>query len=404
MRLEETFTQEEIKEIRNYIDKVNEFKSLEDDSLLIPKVLLIDGLDKETNNLIKDEITSNLKVDVKELNIKNIERIANKKIFKKKTFLVLDNIELFVLKFGLKTLKDLIFSIKEKKNAYLITVFNESNFNNFVFKMNIESLFDDSIDIDYPSIEEVEKYLEKIKNNYEDIFKMFSLEDLKYIFYPSSYNEINKTLMLIDKDYKNNKIKELNVKTIYKYHLKLTNGGKINQTKNDDKIAVAYHEIGHFIMDYELNGGYGTISLMGTGKAAGHYTTVKENNDMNYSTFKDLKNMVVVALGGYASCLVFLKQVCSGAESDLLLARNRFNKMCRDGMFGFDCFPETKIGSYNFPTSAKYQEKEAEFLDYCLLEATSIIRRYKDKIELIFEKIMEKDVLFKQDLVELMED
>ncbi len=73
MRLEETFTQEEIKEIRNYIDKVNEFKNLKDDSLIIPKVLLIDGLDKETNNLIKDEITSNLKVDVKELNIKNIE-------------------------------------------------------------------------------------------------------------------------------------------------------------------------------------------------------------------------------------------------------------------------------------------------------------------------------------------
>ena len=77
MKLEEVLRE---KEIKDFIENTNEYKGLSNDSLLIPKLLVIDGTDKYSNSLILDEIGDGLKMSKsnnrynQHINVLNLEQ------------------------------------------------------------------------------------------------------------------------------------------------------------------------------------------------------------------------------------------------------------------------------------------------------------------------------------------
>ena len=401
MKLEEILREKEIKEIKDFIENTNEYKELSNDSLLIPKLLVIDGTDKYSNSLILDEISEGLKIKTKEVTIENIEKISKKKINKHKLFLLINDMDIFILKFGMDKFKDYITSIKSKKNLYLIMMLNKTSSKYSSYCFAFQKTYDKLIDVDLPTHEEIKKYLEKLKTKF-DIFKDMNLDELSDIFFKSSKDAITKTCMLIDKDYKNNKLKEITYRTFFEYHSKLIHDGIINKLEEDEKRTVAYHEVGHLIMDYASNKSYGIVSILGYGGNLGQYTSQFEHKDGN-SSYKSMESLVIKALGGYACTNYFLNCKYGGAKSDITLARYVFLEMCNEGMFGFECLPTQKSLIDQVPGNAKYQETEAEFLDDCLRSAYSNLDKYKDKVELLVNELIKKEVLFKKDIMEILD-
>ena len=92
MKLEEVLREKEIKEIKDFIENTNEYKELSNDSLLIPKLLVIDGTDKYFNSLILDEISDELKMSksnnrynqyINELNLEQKLKLLDRSIWRK---------------------------------------------------------------------------------------------------------------------------------------------------------------------------------------------------------------------------------------------------------------------------------------------------------------------------------
>ncbi|XP_062500764.1 AFG3-like protein 2 [Corticium candelabrum] len=180
----------------------------------------------------------------------------------------------------------------------------------------------------------------------------------------------------------------------------------------DEKKTVAYHEAGHAIAGWFLEHADPLlkVSIIPRGKGLG-YAQYLPREQYLY-TKEEMFDRMCMTLGGRVSEEMFFGKITSGAQDDLAkVTRNAYQQVTVFGM-------SEKIGNVSFdlprdgePIFEKpYSEATAQLIDE---EVRGLISRaykrtqelllvHKDKIEKVGQHLLEREVLNRDDMIELL--
>ncbi len=179
-----------------------------------------------------------------------------------------------------------------------------------------------------------------------------------------------------------------------------------------EKKVIAYHESGHAAVSWmtEYANPLVKVTIVPRGKSLGAAWYLPEERQI--TTFDQMFDELTSLLGGRASEEVNFGKVSTGALNDLeRVTKQAFNMVV---FFGLN----EKIGNISYYDSTgqqeysfqkPYSEQTAQTIDVevsALVEkaykrAVSIIKANKDKVEQLAKKLLEKEVIFREDLVEI---
>jgi ATP-dependent metalloprotease FtsH len=176
-----------------------------------------------------------------------------------------------------------------------------------------------------------------------------------------------------------------------------------------ERKAIAYHEAGHAAVSWLVK--YANplvkVTIIPRGKSLGAAWYLPEERQI--TTTEQLLDEMAAALGGRAAEEVFFGKVSTGALSDLEKVTKQAYAMV--SIYGLS----KKVGNISFYDSSgqneysmtkPYSEKTAELIDQEVKEmietsyqrTLGIIRENKDKLIILGDKLLEKEVLFRDDL------
>jgi cell division protease FtsH len=176
-----------------------------------------------------------------------------------------------------------------------------------------------------------------------------------------------------------------------------------------ERKAIAYHEAGHAAVSWLVK--YANplikVTIIPRGRSLGAAWYLPEERQI--TTTEQLLDEMAAALGGRAAEEVFFGKVSTGALSDLEKVTKQAYAMV--SVYGLS----KKVGNISFYDSSgqneysmtkPYSEKTAELIDQEVKEmietsyqrTLGIIRENKDKLILLGDKLLEKEVLFRDDL------
>ena len=176
-----------------------------------------------------------------------------------------------------------------------------------------------------------------------------------------------------------------------------------------ERKAIAYHEAGHAAVSWLVK--YANplikVTIIPRGRSLGAAWYLPEERQI--TTTEQLLDEMAAALGGRAAEEVFFGKISTGALSDLEKVTKQAYAMV--SIYGLS----EKVGNISFYDSSgqneysmtkPYSEKTAELIDQevkAMIEKSyqrtlEIIRQNKDKVILLGDKLLEKEVLFRDDL------
>ena len=174
-----------------------------------------------------------------------------------------------------------------------------------------------------------------------------------------------------------------------------------------DKKITAYHESGHAILMHllPLTGSVYTVSIIPTGEgAAGYMMPVPDNDDM-HQTKEQIRQRLMVTLGGRVAEELIFDDVTTGASSDIKKAtQNARSMVTRFGMssLGLICYENDEdevfigrdLAHAKTTSEAKAAEIDAEvkrIIDECHDEAKSILEQNMDVLHRCAELLIKKE-------------
>ncbi|NDK57608.1 ATP-dependent zinc metalloprotease FtsH [Pontibacter fetidus] len=180
-----------------------------------------------------------------------------------------------------------------------------------------------------------------------------------------------------------------------------------------EKKIVAYHEAGHAIAGWflEHTDPLVKVSIVPRGVAALGYAQYLPKEQFLYTT-EQLIDEMCMALGGRAAEEIVFGKISTGALSDL----ERITKMAYSivTMYGMN----SKIGNVSFYDSKQsdmtfnkpYSEATAEtidnevraIIDSAYQRTIQLLTEKRDKLEIIAQELLEKEILFQSDLERLV--
>ncbi len=179
-----------------------------------------------------------------------------------------------------------------------------------------------------------------------------------------------------------------------------------------EKKAIAYHEAGHASVSWLLEHAHPLVkvTIVPRGKALGAAWYLPEERSL--TTWEQILDEITAALGGRASEYINFGKVSTGALSDLeKVTKQAYASVAYFGL-------SKKIGNVSFFDSSNSQEfyftkpfseKTAETIDsevHDIVEAAyqrakDIIESNKDKVSQLAELLLEKEVIFREDVEEI---
>jgi len=176
-----------------------------------------------------------------------------------------------------------------------------------------------------------------------------------------------------------------------------------------EKELTAYHEAGHALVSLLIPevDQVSKVSIIPRGMAGG-YTLTPPIEDRHFFSKKELTGRIVVTLGGRASEEVNLGEVTTGAENDLAVATSIARRMvCEYGMseklgnltlgrrhgpvfLGRDIVEEK---DYSEDTAKAIDQEVSRIVNEAYSFAKQLISERKDKLKIIADKLLEKEVL-----------
>ncbi|MDD3296371.1 MAG: ATP-dependent zinc metalloprotease FtsH [Candidatus Omnitrophica bacterium] len=176
-----------------------------------------------------------------------------------------------------------------------------------------------------------------------------------------------------------------------------------------EKELTAYHEAGHALLSLLIKevDPMTKVSIIPRGMAGG-YTFRPPEEDRWYRSKKELLGEIVVALGGRVSEEINLKDITTGAMSDLARVTDIARKMiCDYGMsqrlghytlgkshgpifLGRDLVREK---DYSEETARIVDEEVKRIVDECYLRAEKLIKENQEKLDILAKALLEKEVL-----------
>jgi len=178
----------------------------------------------------------------------------------------------------------------------------------------------------------------------------------------------------------------------------------------EEKQIVAYHEAGHAVVGWfsEHTDPLVKVSIVPRGMAALGYAQYLPKEQYLYTT-EQINDSICMALGGRVAEDIVFGRVSTGAQNDL----ERITKMAYDLVSVYGMNP--KVGNISFVDRGEsfhkpYSDKTAELIDSEVREyiASSYERtkqmliERRDDLERVAKELLEKEIIFKTDLVALL--
>jgi len=179
----------------------------------------------------------------------------------------------------------------------------------------------------------------------------------------------------------------------------------------NEKRIVAYHEAGHAITGWFLEHAdpLVKVSIVPRGVAALGYAQYMPNEQYLY-TYSQLQDAICMMLGGRASEELVFAEVSTGAQNDLeRITMTAYSIIKRYGMnekIGQVSFREdgeyTFTKPYSEATAKTIDEEVKKLIDISYERTINLLREHRSELEILAKRLLEKEVLFKEDLVELI--
>jgi cell division protease FtsH len=187
-----------------------------------------------------------------------------------------------------------------------------------------------------------------------------------------------------------------------------------------EKKIVAFHESGHAVVGHDVGSSDAVqkISIVPRGIAALGYTIQLPTEDRYLMTKRELEEKLASLLGGRVAEEVFFNDVSTGAQNDLFKATDIARAMVKEyGMssrMGLSSYERPRNpflrGDSYMPTEKEYSEKIAAEIDEevkLILErahqtAREIIERKRATVEALAARLLEKEVVDREEFLLLM--
>ncbi|MCB0805314.1 MAG: ATP-dependent zinc metalloprotease FtsH [Bacteroidales bacterium] len=182
-----------------------------------------------------------------------------------------------------------------------------------------------------------------------------------------------------------------------------------------EKKVIAYHEAGHAAVSWLTEHAHPLVkvTIVPRGKSLGAAWYLPEERQI--TTYDQMFDELTAALGGRASEEVNFGKISTGALNDLeKVTKQAFNMVVyfglNDKLGNISYYDSTGQQEYSF--QKPYSEKTAQVIDQevslivekAYKRAVEIISEYKDKVEQLAMKLLEKEVIFREDLVAIFGD
>jgi cell division protease FtsH len=182
--------------------------------------------------------------------------------------------------------------------------------------------------------------------------------------------------------------------------------------KKDEKRTIAFHEAGHATVSWLLEHANPLIkvTIIPRGRALGAAWYLPEERQI--TTTEQMLDEMCATLGGRAAEELIFKKISTGALNDLeKVTKQAFAMISYFGMSekvgNLSFFDSSGQSEYSF--NKPYSEKTAELIDgeiKSLVDiqykrAIDILKKNKDKLSKLAEKLLESEVIFSDDLEEI---
>jgi len=178
-----------------------------------------------------------------------------------------------------------------------------------------------------------------------------------------------------------------------------------------EKKTIAFHEAGHATVSWMLEFASPLIkvTIVPRGRSLGAAWYLPEERQL--TTTAQMLDEICAALGGRAAEEIFFKKISTGALSDLEKVTKQAYAMV--SIYGLS----SKIGNISYYDSSgqqsgftkPYSEERAKLIDEEVsrileeqyVRAKKILSKYKRKVEQLSKELLEKEVIFKDDLINI---
>ena len=179
----------------------------------------------------------------------------------------------------------------------------------------------------------------------------------------------------------------------------------------EEKKIVAYHEAGHAVSGWFLEHAHPLVkvTIVPRGLAALGYAQYLPK-DQYLSTYNQLLDRMSMTLGGRAAEEIIFGEVSTGAQNDLeRVTKNAYSIVAlygmnnRIGQVSFRDDNEYSFGKpYSEATAMMIDEEVRKIIEKAYARTISLLKKHKKKLQIIAKELLEKEVLFKEDLVTLI--
>ena len=171
-----------------------------------------------------------------------------------------------------------------------------------------------------------------------------------------------------------------------------------------EKRSIAYHEAGHATISWLLEYAHPLVkvTIVPRGQSLGAAWYLPEERSI--TTTEQILDEMCAALGGRAAEKITFDKISTGALSDLEKVTKQAYAMV--SIYGLN----DKIGNISYydsqgrdsdDTARVIDEEVSKLIEFQYQRALSLLEENKDKLDLLAEKLLAVEVLFKEDLVEI---
>ena len=184
----------------------------------------------------------------------------------------------------------------------------------------------------------------------------------------------------------------------------------------EDKLAIAYHEIGHAIVAAKQTDSapVNKISIIPRTSGVLGYTMQSEETDQILMSREKFLNKIVTYMGGRSAEEVILNTVTSGAENDIeaatAIARamvTRYGMSEKFDMMALETINNPYLGTdvtslVSNETSAKIDDEVLRIIKFAHEKAKEIIRANEPKMHELAKYLLEKETMTGEEFMEML--
>jgi cell division protease FtsH len=176
-----------------------------------------------------------------------------------------------------------------------------------------------------------------------------------------------------------------------------------------DRRMTAYHEAGHALVAWEMPhvDPIHRISIVSRGMSLGH--TMTESIERVHETKAHLLEQIAVMMGGRAAESMVFEDITTGASDDIekatKVARAMVTKFGMSELGPINLDPERSIyeqSELSPEMAAKIDTEVKKIAETAYKQATTILHKLRDKLDVLAEELLKKETIEADDFVQLI--